>query len=243
MAQGYDDLPRYELRRSRRARRLRIRVSPAEGVVVVVPPGVRRSEAERFVAAKREWLQRAVARLEAQHGSLDEILSPTLPECIELAAIPRIYRVEYRADAGAPRTTVAVRGEVLRVRGERSDPGAVRAALRRRLARDARAHLLPRLQTLSRETGLRYRRARIGGQRTLWGSCSARGTVSLNYKLLFLSPELVRYVLLHELAHTMHADHSPAFWALVRRHEPACEELHDQLRGAGRCVPAWAEPR
>jgi len=111
------------------------------------------------------------------------------------------------------------------------------------LARDARAHLLPRLQALSRETGLRYRRARIAGQQTLWGSCSSRGTISLNYKLLFLPRELARYVLVHELAHTVHADHSPAFWGLVRRHEPDYEDLHDQLRDAGRWVPAWAERR
>ena len=66
--------------------------------------------------------------------------------------------------------------------------------------------------------------------------------MSLNQTLLFLPPRLVRYVLLHELCHTLRHDHSPAFWAELRRREPMCEELRREARAAGQYVPAWARP-
>jgi hypothetical protein len=66
--------------------------------------------------------------------------------------------------------------------------------------------------------------------------------ISLNCKLLFLAPELVRHVLVHELCHTVELNHSPRFWALVQRFEPDARTLRRRMRDAWRDVPVWAEP-
>ena len=87
-----------------------------------------------------------------------------------------------------------------------------------------------------------FARVAVRGQRSVWGSCSSRGTVSLNWKLLFLRPALVDYVLVHELAHTRHLDHSSAFWRLLVSLEPSARALDAELRSAGRFVPHWLEP-
>jgi predicted metal-dependent hydrolase len=81
----------------------------------------------------------------------------------------------------------------------------------------------------------------VRSQRSRWGSCSRRGTISLNAKLLFLPPGLVEYVFLHELCHTQRMDHSKAYWALLRRHVPDCKRHARTLRATPGLVPAWVD--
>ena len=78
-------------------------------------------------------------------------------------------------------------------------------------------------------------------QRTRWGSCSSRGTISLNAKLLFLPEELVDYLIVHELCHTHDPDHSQRFWGLLQRHRPFARELDHRLSGVAGMVPAWLD--
>ena len=81
--------------------------------------------------------------------------------------------------------------------------------------------------------GVAYRRIRIGGQRTLWGSCSPSGTLSFNWRLVLAPLEVLDYVVVHELCHLHVPDHSRRFWALVERHRPAWREQRAWLREHG----------
>lgn len=81
--------------------------------------------------------------------------------------------------------------------------------------------------------GVGYQRIRIGGQRTLWGSCSVRGTLSFNWRLVLAPLEVVDYVVVHELCHLRVPDHSTRFWALVERHRPQWRDQRDWLRRHG----------
>jgi hypothetical protein len=105
----------------------------------------------------------------------------------------------------------------------------------------ARAHFEEYLPKICQHTGFSYKRIQIRGQTSRWGSCSSRGTLSLNYKLMFLEPELVRYLVIHELSHTRHLDHSARFWKLVGHFEPKYAELDQELGESWRDVPAWVE--
>jgi predicted metal-dependent hydrolase len=105
--------------------------------------------------------------------------------------------------------------------------------------REAHAALGPWLERLSLETDLRFQRLQIRRQRTRWGSCSRRGTISLNACLMFQPPEVVDYLLIHELAHTRHMNHSRRFWRLVESHQPRWRELDGVLTRGWREVPAW----
>jgi predicted metal-dependent hydrolase len=86
---------------------------------------------------------------------------------------------------------------------------------------------------------LSYRRLAVRRQRTRWGSCSVPGTISLNCCLLFQRAEVLRYLLVHELAHVKHMNHSPRFWDLVARHCPNCRPLDRELLDGWRRVPSW----
>jgi hypothetical protein len=103
----------------------------------------------------------------------------------------------------------------------------------------AHAVLVAWIEGLARETGLSFSRVQVRRQRTRWGSCSPGGTISLNCCLLFQSAAVVRYLLLHELCHIRHMNHSRRFWRLVARHEPNYRALDRVLTQGWRNVPAW----
>jgi predicted metal-dependent hydrolase len=81
--------------------------------------------------------------------------------------------------------------------------------------------------------GVAYERIRIGGQRTLWGSCSARGTLSFNWRLMLAPLDVLDYVVVHELCHLLIANHSRRLWTLVERQRPHWREQRDWLREYG----------
>jgi predicted metal-dependent hydrolase len=188
---------------------------------------------EGFLERHRAWIERK--RAEARRtGAPPE---PFPPLAIELSACAERWRVHLAAGAGPVRVQAV--GELLTVSGEAGNRGALRLALRRWLQERARMVLGPTLDALARELGFCYERMVIRCQRTRWGSCSARGTISLNGCLLFLPPNVVRYLMIHELAHTRHMNHSERFWQCVGRYCPEYRRLDGALREGWRHVPAW----
>ncbi|WP_027187535.1 M48 family metallopeptidase [Desulfovibrio cuneatus] len=113
------------------------------------------------------------------------------------------------------------------------------AWLRERLRREAEEMLLPRLEGYAVMHGFRYEAVRFRFQRTRWGSCSAKGNINLNVGLVFLPEPLIRYVLLHELCHTVALDHSERFWKALFAVEGEALILDKQLRRGQRYVPEW----
>lgn len=87
------------------------------------------------------------------------------------------------------------------------------------------------------------RRLCVRLQKTRWGSCSAKGVISLNGKLAFLPLGMVDYVICHELCHTVCPDHSNRFWNLLEKTLPGSFDLRKSLARAGRLVPSWASPK
>jgi predicted metal-dependent hydrolase len=110
------------------------------------------------------------------------------------------------------------------------DPSAISESEARLGARE----LVSALAEEEAETiGVEYRRIRIGGQRTLWGSCSPRGTLSFNWRLVLAPLEVLDYVVVHELCHLRVPNHSGRFWALVERHRPYWRRQREWLRDYG----------
>ena len=225
----------WNVRVSRRARRLSVRVYPGGRVEVVVPPGASAATVQRFVGTHREWIEQRVTDLSTVTGVAVE----TLPQRIELPALGRSYAVQYRPTASRV-TRAGIAGEgCLEISGATSDAKLVGAALRNWLFDLADHELLRELRRMADIGGFEFRRLQVRRQRTRWGSCSASGTISLNVCVLFQPLDVMRYLLIHELSHTRHMNHSRRFWALVESLEPDYQRLdRDLLRGWQR-VPGW----
>lgn len=234
------DLPPHTVRVSERARRVRLVVTPRDGLVVVVPRRFPRSRVPEVLRSHAEWIERTLARTAERRDRLAAQDAAPPPERVEMPGIGLSWAVTL---APGPGTSVRAveRAGTLALTGAVDDPGAVREALRRAVARAARERLPLALGGIEAETGWHASRVTIRRQRTRWGSCTAAGSISLNESLVFLPPRLVRFVLVHELAHTKRLDHSPHFWALVESHQADWREARRELRDAWRHVPAWAE--
>jgi len=228
--------PDWHVRISRRARRLSMRVFPGGRVEVVVPPGVGIPAIERFVARHRDWAERRSREfaLLVPHGHSRR------PQAVELALLGRRWDVEYLP---ASRSSVQDDGDgMLVVRTTAHSDRHVGAALLRWLTRLAAIELGQRLETLAGEVGIDYAQLHLRRQRTRWGSCSAAGTISLNVCLMFQRPAVVRYLMIHELCHRRHMNHSDRYWRLVGSLEPHWRALDAELIKGWRHVPAWVFP-
>jgi predicted metal-dependent hydrolase len=207
----------YTVRRSSRARRVRVNVHAHTGVEVVLPDRAPERAAAAAIGELRPWIERRLsegravrARLAARAGT-----APYLGASLELVPQPGRTRA-HRA------------GERLLVPAEDARP-----AIERFYRRAARVEIAPRLDRATALAGTSYQDLTIRAQRTRWASCSASGRMSFNWRLL-LAPECVLdYVVWHEVCHLEILDHSPRFWALVQQRWPRYREDRDWLRRHG----------
>jgi predicted metal-dependent hydrolase len=179
----------------------------------------------RFVESQRAWISRQRHKLREQaprewsDGSHILMRGTTVP-----------IRVEYRDG-----TWSAVYGE-RRVRLGDDGGGDVRAAIEADLRSAATEFLVPRLDALAREHGLTYERVTVRNQRSRWGSCSRKGTISLNFRLIQVPPDVCDYILIHELMHLKQQNHSRRFWRLVEKACPAFRDAERWLRRHGKTL-------
>ena len=208
--------PGYEIRRSTRARRSRLTITEKGQAVVVLPLRARDSVAADLVARHRDWIDRHVARIRSRQAALAGRPPLEAGRPVSIAGTP--HRVVVTTTLRGHRSEVRQEPGLLvvqRAAGERRSTAQLLEAWLRARARDAVAETLGRRAV---EMGLEVHRLAIRDQRTRWGSASRRGTLSFNWRLAMCPPEILDYVVVHELAHLRHAGHGPRFWALVRRH-------------------------
>jgi predicted metal-dependent hydrolase len=155
---------------------------------------------------------------------------------LELPALGEHWRLHQVGGEGAAR--VRERGGLLRLSGVGS-AAVWRGCLIRWMCARARTAFEPMLAELATRHGFELKRLSIRLQRTRWGSCSTRGTISINLALLFQRPEVLRYLMCHELAHTRHMNHSAAYWRTVAACEPAWQSLDRELSQGWSRVPQW----
>ena len=213
----YDQL-QYSVRRSDRARRVRVTVDPRDGVEVVLPRRAPARAAAAAVAELRPWIERRLAEADV----LREQLAARGDNVPYLGA-------ELRLRPQSGRTRVHRRGDELLV------PAGVgrTEAIERWYRRVARTEITPRVERAAAAVGRSYTALTIRGQRTRWGSCSSTGALSFNWRLLLAPEEVLDYVIWHEACHLAVLDHSPRFWALVERHLPGYREPRLWLKRHG----------
>ena len=200
-----------------RARRYLLRLRPDGVARVTIPRGGSQTEARRFAERNRAWLETQFQKLQAQ---------------------PR-HPVSWQ-----PGSEIWFRGEQIRL--EQIDSGQIRfggetlnliepavdlrPVVEKHLRRMAAYELPPRVLEFAARHGLSVQRVTVRNQKSRWGSCSRRGAISLNWRLI-QTPDMVRdYIILHELAHRRQMNHSEKFWQEVERLCPNYQEAERWLK-------------
>ncbi len=216
----------YSLRVSRKAKYAKLKIKPYGGLEVVIPLRFPIKAVPGLLEQNAEWI---LQQLEKQ----ERVQPAVLPDEIHLAINGYRTEVVYgtrhqQEDSLSNRLLIGYTDYQLAVK-----------QLRKWIRQQAWEILPPLLERVSRETGLEYRKISIRSQKTRWGSCSSRGTISLNDQLLFVSRDSVEYLVIHELCHTRHMNHTRQFWQLVehfcsdyRRHEVVLNRARSR-------IPEW----
>ncbi len=206
--------PEYRLRKSRRAKYLQLKVSREIGLEVIVPYRFGYYDLNSFLLTHREWIQKKLAIHQARVEK-----NKNLPERIHIQMNDEVWYVKTLSAMGKAQL-ITRPDNTLVLMGELTDLQFSQSLIKKWLRKRARNLLVPLIENLSVETGLKFNKISIRDQRTRWGSCSSKGDIALNYKLILLALPLVRYILIHELCHTRHLNHSKQFWALVAQYDP-----------------------
>jgi len=201
----------YSLRVSRKARYAKLQIKPYLGLEVVIPTRFPKKAVPDLIRQHADWIKRQLNQ-HAQHFQ-----QPELPQSIYLAINQRDYQFQYRQE---------------------DFDGRIKE-LRDWVRQQAWDVLPAMLEQVAAGCGLVYNRASIRSQKTRWGSCSSRGTISLNDQLVFVPKATAEYLMIHELSHTRHMNHSPKFWALVESHCADYRYHESVLNRVREEVPDW----
>jgi len=212
------------LRYNARARRYILRVKADGALHVTIPLGGNRSEAIAFAQRKQDWIlrqrQQRLSQRSASNGwrSGAEILFRGLPSLISCEMTGGGQLVKFAdQQLHAP-----------------ADGRDIRPFMENHLWRLAKTEITERAFELARFHRSPLRRVCVRDQRSRWGSCSTRGTVSLNWRLIQMPPSVRDYLILHELAHFRQMNHSTFFWEIVEAMDPYYLEAEHWLRHCGR---------
>lgn len=224
-----DAIGKVVLRKSSRAKYLAIRIKPNEGVLVTIPKRVSYKEGEFFVINKKEWILKhlsKIRKIEDEQILFDEstlyrtkehilIIKKSDRDKTKIGIVNNEIIVEYPSNQNVHSESIQAEIKI----------GIIKA-----LRIEAKKLLPRRVEELSYLFGLKYDRLFLKNLKSRWGSCSVRNNVNLNIHLMRLPDELIDYVILHELVHTIHKNHGKRFWAKLDDEIPNSKKLDKQLK-------------
>lgn len=228
----FDWPPPYHIKRHQRARHVKLRAVATQGLVITVPMRFNIREIPTILQDNQAWIMRHLAALPRQENII-------LPDKIDLPACNESWSVKQLCTASQVRLYTRHSYREILLEGKLDGCKIAGKLLRDWVVKRAKATLPNWLAQLSVETQLAYTKVSVRCQKTLWGSCTHANAIQLNYKLLYLPLSLVRHVMIHELCHTIHHNHSNRFWAHVARYDQDWKMHARALRQAEQYVPSW----
>jgi len=219
----------YAVRRSDKRKKLTITVERDCSVVVHAPTSASDDAIARIVEAKRQWIYEKT-RHQQKYKALPHPPGKELVNGESALYLGHRYGIEIVADNDG-----GIQFD------QRFLVPASRVGQRKHALRDwyidrAKEHILPRVERHARELGVQYAQARIVDNRYRWGSCTVRDNVNLNWRLIKAPMFVIDYVIVHELAHLLEANHTPRFWNIVRAYHPQTEKAKAWLHEHGQLL-------
>jgi predicted metal-dependent hydrolase len=224
----------YMVRESGRARYLSLRIDSKNGLQVVIPKGARISQRDvlALLHDRADWILKHMPRYEAdqhQNGASAFEAGSTMPY------LGQPYPLHFVAATGDRTSITWDEGDGFTVRVPDTLRGpdridAIREAFGKWYSKQAKAYIIPLTEQWAQRMGLKIGTIRIKDQRTRWGSASSKSNLNFNRRLMMAPPEIIEYVIVHELCHFWEMNHSARFWARVGEHCPAYKRHRKWLR-------------
>ena len=210
---------RYSLRTSKRAKRVSLRCSSENGLEIVYPNGQCEPSAEALLRQNCDWVRASIEKLRQaddkrprrDYSPREVFMYRGEPLSLKLTSSAQCKRAFAKMEGNTLWLTIPAAPQEL-------DKMVKREAVIAFYRRQARHFLPKRASQLATRTGFKLTSVRIKNQKTRWGSCSVKGNINLNLRLMMAPDAAIDYVIIHELCHLRELNHSPAFWRLVESH-------------------------
>lgn len=226
-------LPEYKITRHRRARYVKFRITSGRQLKITVPYRYNIKELPGILEEHREWIIRQLDKIPSRSNT-------SLPKEIDFKVVNEKWQLFYVKTNSRLKLIERPNKEIILL-GDIADIKACQAVIMKWIKVQTKKYLTELLEKVSIEVGLPFEKLTIRSQSTLWGSCTSKKAISLNYKLIFLPELLAKHVIIHELCHTIYLNHSIKFWNLVAMYDPLWRQHRRELRHADHFIPSWIE--
>lgn len=224
---------RYTHKTHPRSRSIKIKIEPSGEVVVVTPKRVHPHSVESFVQQQAAWIEQHLAKINQKKASSETDSTIALFGKVyqkQVVANPTISR---GVSVGSKQLIINIPSPELKTTDLKTK---VQTYITRFLKNTAEQYIVPRTHQLGKHMGISFGTITLRQQKSRWGSCSSQGNLNFNWRLIHAPTEVIDYVIIHELAHRHHMDHSTAFWNLVSQYDPAYQQHRGWLKRQGMSV-------
>ena len=222
---------RCELRKSKRTRRINLRLKSTDFALLTFPSGMAWATAEKFLMDHQHWLERKSQQFPVPI-SMRKYFEDGGKICLGPSMVEREVSLSFEEYTDRPLISLENQQVGIRVPRLGQEDEMIKLACRKL----AYQFLPGWLEWAENYAGLYSKKLRIGDQRTRWGSCSPKGTLSLNWRIILLPQELGNYVIFHELAHLAQMNHSPKFWQKLEEFVPNAKAVDRKLTKDGKVI-------
>ncbi len=218
----------YTVVQSKRAKYIRIKLNQAGELSVVVPSRASIKHAHEFVHSKRVWVEKQLKKISP--------LCHQIPNDLHLKLLDESWSINYKHTEKEQIKLIERDDNLLEIIGDTHDATLVKKVINKWCKQKAFTAFHQMLEDLAETHGFHYKKLSIRSQKTRWGSCSSSKNISLNSKLILFPSSVVRYVIIHELCHTIEMNHSSEFWKLVEDCDPNFKEHRRELKRQGKLI-------
>lgn len=217
----------YSTQVNKRAKRIKLQFCSYRGLIISSPKKLSQKRLEAICVEHQEWIQKQLTKyppktVEAQ------------PCDLNLVALEKTYQLTF---VKHDKHKLIEHDHQLVIQGQQSTQQII--ALKNWIRKQAKSLFDLKLQAWSNKTQLNYLKLSVRSQKSRWGSCSSTGTISLNDQLLFMPSSVLDYIIVHELCHTVHPNHSSRYWSLVYLHYPNYKQQEALLAQYAKKIPSW----
>lgn len=213
----------YTLKRNKRSKHIRLRIDDAGQVIATAPVYVPKFIVTQFVNKSGGWIQRQQKR-----QSLKRLAFPVLDwEQRLLSYKGKLYYIKFEPNQDQK---VVLGSKFIHIHPVTKIESDIRKTLLQWLQKQAESYIQASLINWSNIMQLTYNQVRFRQQKSRWGSCSSQGNLNFNWRLIHFSEDVIDYVVIHELTHLVHHNHSRHFWQYVASYEPNYKQLANFLK-------------